>query len=178
MLTGRPSSSSTAAITPRSGLRADAAALTAPPRGRLRSTSTRGGSALCQDVTVASRYRVSRSRGVLSATQSSAASRNASWLSSPASAWWRTAGYRRPRLRHQLVPAVPRPRLFDRDPSAVGGDPDHVGPPGARLGEHLERELLVVGPVAPGDEPSCRTTTATTIARRPTTLAFERTRLR
>ena len=62
-------------------------------------------------------------------------------------------GVAQPPVLHQLVPAVARPRTLDRDAPAVGGDPDHVGAPGARLGEHLERELLVVGPVAPGHEP-------------------------
>ena len=43
--------------------------------------------------------------------------------------------------------------MLDRDAPAVGRDPHHVSAPGARLGEHLERELLVVGPVAPCHEP-------------------------
>ncbi len=61
-------------------------------------------------------------------------------------------GVAEPAVRHELVPAVARPRLARRDAPAVGGDPHHVGPPGARLREHLERELLVVGPVAPRHE--------------------------
>ena len=52
----------------------------------------------------------------------------------------------------QLVPAVPRPGLLDWHAPAVGGDADHVGAPGTRLGEHLERELLVVRHVAPRDQ--------------------------
>ena len=150
MLTGRPSRSSNAAIS--RGWRGAPAALprladTAP------RTSTRGGSALCQEVTVASRYRVSRSRGVLPATQSSADSRNASWLSSPASAWWRIEGYLSPRFGTSSSQRYPDHGRSIGDAPAVGGDPDHVGPPGARLREHLERELLVVGPIAPRHEP-------------------------
>ncbi len=58
-----------------------------------------------------------------------------------------------PAVLHQLVPAVARPRKLDRHASTVGRDPHHVSAPRARLGEHLERELLVVGPVAPCNEP-------------------------
>jgi hypothetical protein len=39
-------------------------------------------------------------------------------------------------------------RKLDRDASTVGRDPDHAGAPGTRLGEHLERELLVIRPMA------------------------------
>ena len=51
-----------------------------------RNTTVLGGPKLNQVVTVAWRYLVSRSAGVFEATQSSASSRNASWLSIPASA--------------------------------------------------------------------------------------------
>ena len=80
-------------------------------------------------------------------------SRNASWLSSPASAWWRTAGYLSPASGTSSSQRYPDHGSLDGHAPAVGGDPDHVRAPGARLREHLERELLVVGPVAPRHEP-------------------------
>ena len=60
------------------------------------STTWNGPSTLRQYVTVASRWSVSVSSGVLAATQSRAAARKASWLSMPASAWCRPAGWRSP----------------------------------------------------------------------------------
>ena len=126
----RPSSSSKAAITARGiairrrcGAR-PSAVVGVVPRGDDRFEVLRLGVAVC------------------GRRRSPAASRNATWLSSPASACGA------PRARQsatvdELRPAVPIPRLGDRDPLPVIGDADDLGLPRARFREHLEGELLV-----------------------------------
>ena len=157
MLTGRPSRSSNAGVrAPTSAAHRARRRSIELPRTPLRRTETCGGSSLCHDVTVASRYRVSRSRGVFSATQSSADPRNASWLSSPAVACRRIDGVAQPHVRYQFLPPIPGPWSLDGHAPAVGGHADHVRAPRTGLREHLEPELLVVGPVAARDEEELR----------------------
>src|SRR5918994_1366439 len=134
----------------------------APWRTPLRMTSTRGGSALCQDVTLASRYRVSSSRGVLFATQSSADSRSASWLSSPASAWWRIEGYVSPRSCTSSSQRYPdhASSIGTRRPSAV------TRTTSARQvldsGNIWNANSLWADQYPRATSPSCKATTATT----------------
>ncbi len=112
-----------------------------PPRSSLRSTTISARRCCARPSRRPREPRLGVAR-VLSATQSRAASRKASWLSRPASAWWRTESTRGHALRPGRSTGT-GPRLGDRDTPAVVGDPHHVGTPRARLREHLEGELLV-----------------------------------
>ena len=76
-----------------------------------------GGSALCQDVTVASRYRVSRSRGSVGGDPVERSLEKRQLIGEPGVRMVADRRESQPPALHQLVPAVARPRTFDRDAS-------------------------------------------------------------